>query len=149
MVPKSYKLVLVLKNSTTTVYFQAWLIDNTTHTHIFYKWLIYKYNECMKGAYSFQILTGRIMVAISEKYLLISNTFLSKLSSNFHNLLGIFIFIKSLGLQVAKSIKWSGELPSILLLVGIIENDKLMLILYQVRLIKGHLCSAELGKGLG
>ncbi len=65
------------------------------------------------------------MVARSEKSLLISNTNLSKFGSNFHNLLRIFIFLKSLALLVAKSIKWSGEFPSILLLVGIIENDKI------------------------
>ena len=43
----------------------------------------------------------------------------------------------------------SGALPGKMLLVRSIENNKLMLILGQVRLSKGKLCPAGLGKGLG
>ncbi len=43
----------------------------------------------------------------------------------------------------------SGALPGKLLLVRIIENHNLDAYLGQIRLSKGQLCPAGLGKGLG
>ena len=47
------------------------------------------------------------------------------------------------------NIKGSGALPGKMLLVMIIENNKMMLILGQVRLSKGKLSPAGLEKELG
>ena len=43
----------------------------------------------------------------------------------------------------------SGALSGLMLELGLLKIIKLMLILGQVRLIKGYLCPAGLGKGLG